>query len=398
MLKKAVVFHVLPLAVALIIAIIFISLREDNRSKTVTIKGPQTAVRGKFGNLLAGDTAELNYMASLQNKNQLTIFGSSEFTNSPFCPYNFFPDSLGAQMLGIGHAYHQSLSILIELLAADQEIDSTNKMCFIISPSWFTTAGTNTAAFVEFARPNFLRRISNNKSMPPKYKAEVGRYIANNQHDLEGLTPSMEALINQYEILEKQGISKFLASWKNYSQTKLSPAFNFPSINYNPTLKNIPQKNWSGNFDSIAFHLQSQFLREITTNNLFVYDDYYTKYLSPGGEPYQQRTQPKIDASSNIEYQQFKTLCSYLKYKKVKASFIIIPLNPYCYVNLDVNTDFFNNIASNLEKSGFNCYNLYVNNKETYEPGTLMDVMHLGDFGWMLVNKFIFERYYESNP
>ncbi|MFK8046220.1 MAG: D-alanyl-lipoteichoic acid biosynthesis protein DltD [Crocinitomicaceae bacterium] len=397
MLKKLVYFHIIPFFIACFVAVVYIFLQENTAGRNTIIVGKQTRLNGRFGNLLAGDSAEINFIASIQNKSQFNIFGSSEFNELPVCPYNFFPDSLGIQMLGVGHAYHQSLGILVELLAADEYIDSTNKMCFIISPGWFATAGTNTEAFVEFARPNFLKRITESNTIPEQYKSEVGKYIAKNEQDFEGLSPTMEVLINQYKIFEKSGFSKLIANINNYIQKKLSPAYSANKVEYDVELKYMKRKTWTNNFDSIANNCQKEFIKNITTNNLYVYDDYYTKYLSVDGAPYEQREIAKIDTITNIEYQQFKALKKYLQYKNVDASFVILPHNPYCYNNLSENSSFYSKMDQDLEKSGFSCYNLYVSDTANYDKGLLKDVMHLGDFGWMKVNKFIFETYYDQD-
>ena len=402
MLKKLLYFHLLPFAIACLIAGLFIFLLNKQQRGSITkeessiIEGNQTALKGKFGNLLAGDSAELNFIASLQNKNQFTIFGSSEFTDSPVCPYHFFPDSMGIQMLGIGHAYHQSLSILIELLAADQYIDSTNKMCFIISPGWFSTAGTNTEAFVEFARPNFLNRILSNDFIPMEYKSVLGEYIEKNQHDFEALSPAMEQLVNQHKEFTSSGLLKLKQQATNYMQGVLRPDFSISNIEYNVNLSVLNQKKWSYSFDSIAFKIQNNFISSISNNTFYVYDDYYTKYLLKDGALFQPGPVVVFDSTNNIEYNQFKVLTKYLHAKKVNASFVILPQNPYCYTNLNENDAFFKTLEESILNSGFTCYNLYAPDTNSYDIGTLKDVMHLGDYGWMKVNKFIFETYYEA--
>ena len=166
MAKKFIFFHVLPFLFACLTVLASVLLIETPERETVTISGKQTVLRGKYGNLTEGQSAEIEFIGSLQNKQQLTIFGSSEFTQSPICSYYFFPDSLGVQMLGMGHAFHQSLGMLIELMAADEYIDSLNTMYFIISPGWFAQPGTNTEAFLEFARPNFFKENSRQSKHP----------------------------------------------------------------------------------------------------------------------------------------------------------------------------------------------------------------------------------------
>ena len=36
---------------------------------------------------------------------------------------------------------------------------------------------------------------------------------------------------------------------------------------------------------------------------------------------------------------------------------------------------------------------MFVTKKQDYEPGTLNDIMHIGDYGWMRVNEFLVKTY-----
>jgi poly-D-alanine transfer protein DltD len=39
---------------------------------------------------------------------------------------------------------------------------------------------------------------------------------------------------------------------------------------------------------------------------------------------------------------------------------------------------------------------MYVSDTASYDKGTLMDVMHLGDYGWMQINEFLVEQFLEN--
>ncbi len=394
-LKKLIYFHLIPLAIACLAIILFVQLNKAPFNFTKTVSGKQTKLRGSYSNLQSGELAELNYVASIQNKKQLTIFGSSEFNNSPLCPYHFFPDSLGLQMIGIGHAFHQSLSMLIELMAVNDYLDSNNNLCFIISPGWFAQKGTNTEAFIEFAKPNFLKTIASNHEIPAEFKLEIGKYISRNQNDLDGISPAMEVLKNQYLISKSNILSSFKAFVFNLCQKKLSFAHNPSKTNYELTIKNLNNKEWHNDFESIGLLAKEEFFN-LSSNQFYVLDSYYKEFMKKEDEPFELRVEDRIELNTNLEYQQHKTLLRYLRYKKVNASFIILPLNPYCFQNLEINEKFFETLALNIEAAGFKCYNMYVSDTSSYDKGILKDMMHLSDFGWMKVNKFIFETHYET--
>jgi hypothetical protein len=119
MIKQVILNHFLPICIA--ITLVFGGLyfipsikHSESQIEETIIHGKQTKLKGRYGTILNhGEEGEWNFMASMANKSQLTIFGSSEFCTLNSIPYNFFPDSLGRQFLGIGHAHHQHLSIFI---------------------------------------------------------------------------------------------------------------------------------------------------------------------------------------------------------------------------------------------------------------------------------------------
>jgi len=186
MLKKIGLFHVLPFAIGIILFVItyqFFILNfidyyvAKNAPSKIIIEGKQEKLSGRYGNLTDSlSVQELNFIASIKNKTQLTLLGSSEFSEPPYVTYNFLSSKKNYQMMGIGHAYHQSFSMLIELLAAHQG-NKGSKVVFFISPGWFVANGTNSEAFVEFARPNFLNRIVKNNDININYKKYIGKFI-----------------------------------------------------------------------------------------------------------------------------------------------------------------------------------------------------------------------------
>ncbi len=164
-------FHFLSFLAALFLcSLILLSLYLSRGTSSISAKiisGKQQAHRGVYYNLLGSENDELEFMASLKNPDQLTIFGSSELSDSPYCSHNFLPDSMGIPAVAFGHAFHQSFSILCELLAGYNFLKNS-KICIVISPSWFSTSGTNTEAFTEFVLPNFLKNIACNSAIDLK--------------------------------------------------------------------------------------------------------------------------------------------------------------------------------------------------------------------------------------
>lgn len=352
---------------------------------TETVHGNQTKLRGWYDNLNGSTDAELQYIASIKNKNQLTLFGSSEFSDSSTVPFNFFPDSLGQQSIGLGHAYHQELSILIELLAA-HKYNIESKICIFLSPGWFSSEGTNIQSFIEFARPNFLKNIINNDSISLKYKKHIGQFIDKYSGDIENMDQVME---NFVFISKTDSMNYFKQFLRNYFGT-IKTTNNVDYLIYQNKIKT---HTWDGDFNITGHNLQNQFINSITTNKMYVYDDYYKKnIIDKNGNEKFSILEP-IDFQKNNEYGDFKLLVEYIKERKINASFVIIPFNPYYYKNTEVYKPLIDSITQKLIQNDIPYYNMYVYDKSSYEPGILKDIMHLGNYGWMKINQYLYNLY-----
>lgn len=399
-LKKVLLFHGLPIAISIGLVALVVAftspIRKTADKKKVIVQGASQKTRGFHANLLTGYQAELNFIASIKNKDQLTIFGSSEFSESPIASYYFLPDSVGIKTLGIGHAFHQELSILCELLAANEYVEGS-KICIIISPSWFESPGwvsdkgTNIEAFIEFVRPNFLDKIANDNSIDDKYKIHIGEYLDRNFSAIDGVSHSMNSLRDLY-LDQNNSISSF----ESVIRRKIMGNPDVTTVKYDVLIDDTDSlRSWGNNYDQTAKRLQSEFLKMISNNKIFVNDTYFSANLAkPDGE-FEYGQTKELDLSTCHELRDFNLLIEYLAEKKVDCSFIIQPLNPYYYKDLDRKNELNSTITTTLDNHDFPYLNMFVSSKEAYEPGTLKDIMHLGDYGWMKINKYLDQLYHD---
>lgn len=394
MFKKLILFHLIPISIAISLSSILIYFSTyffSSEDKFVLVEGNQERLSGYHDNLTSGNQAEINYFSSIKSKKQLTLFGSSEFSDSPYCPYYFFPDSLGIPVMGLGHAYHQNLSILAELLAADEYMENS-KICIILSPSWFDTEGTNSGAFIEFVRPHILNRIIQNENIATEYKKHLGAFIVNHEGEMDGLTNKMEILKDIYHAESDNFLLYSKSKLRQYLKRKAVREI----VNYKLNIATMEGKKWNGNFAAQSKKAQEEFVSLITTNKLYVYDDYYTKYILDENGVERKGEIGEIDLENNNELNDFYLVVKYLKSKNANCSFIIQPLNPYYYSGLEKFDGLVKKITSKLAENNIPYLNLFVSEKKQYEPGVLRDIMHLGDYGWMKINSFIKETHYEN--
>lgn len=353
----------------------------DCISQTIHISGAAVSERGMFDNC-SREQAEIELMGSLQNKHKLTVFGSSELQENPYSCFNFLPDSIGIPTTAFGHAYHQNLSVACELLAAGSKLDGAN-VCVILSPGWFESEGTNIEAFLEFVRPNFIRSIVHNLSIPKKDKLHVANYVHNHFSDINN--PSNELIyLNNMSMYESK---KWLPNtFEKYSLCRLK------NVEYQVTLPKTPKKHGLPpvNWELTKKRLQQEFLKTCTNNSIYVDSSYYTTYLLKDGK-YSKSIMKPLELGD--EFNDFKLVVEILKRHHCNATFVLQPLNPYNFDDLDQFDHVKSAIKSELKKAGFPLLDLYVNSTREYIPGMLKDIMHPGDRGWMDINEFLTNHY-----
>jgi len=400
MLKKVAIYHLLPVLIAAFICSIFIQFYpyfNDKEQfvppKKQTLVGSQQMQRGYMSYINNLPQSEVDYFSSIQNPDQITIFGSSEFSVDPFCSFHFLPDSLGIPALGIGQGHHQSFSIFCELLAANKWLDNS-KITLILSPGWFETEGTNPESFVKFVSPNLLNYIWFDPSIKEKHKSEIGRYIHENKSSFEGSFYIHDLFEHLY--VENTSDLVFLAPLVKlkYALIKRFPkAYHLEqkTREFN-TISTLKQKQWKGNYTALSKKQTKEFLGAITNNKLLVNDHYYETYLFKKGK----EKKGKVDhynLSDSREYKDLKLVIQYLKEKNANTTVIIQPLNPYYYSAMENNVEMIDSLTTLLQQQQIPYLNMYAKTKQEYEPGILKDVMHLGVPGWLKINAFLDDHY-----
>jgi len=122
---------------------------------------------------------------------------------------------------------------------------------------------------------------------------------------------------------------------------------------------------------------KNRVLKKATNNNWAVNNDYYNKYVN--GD---HKTLEIIDDNNNNqELKDFEMLLKLVHDKKVNASFVILPMNPYCYTNLNELTPLVSVLDKKIKDKNFKCLNLWVDDTTTFEKGFLSDIIHPNEYG-----------------
>jgi D-alanine transfer protein len=339
----------------------------------------------------------------LKGGNTLVVIGSSEMANSEFAsiPFNFY------KCIGIGHDGNQCLSIFTQLCAMSNSLPNA-KIAIMISPGWFCdnyADGTSLHSFLEYNDKHLLYNAYYNKALPEKYKAYIGAYLADHVNTLESPTGILKVFL--YDFLSDENFKNrmlyapFKAYYHWYCEHEISQyAKNKKEINSNlldfcspytdSAISALPAMQVTKNWDSLYSKAVKEFAANSTNNNMAINNTYYSQWI----KTHHMKHLRIVEDAKNQEMKDFKMLLDLIRYYNIDAYFVIPPLNPLAYDNLNELEPQINEIQQEVERNKFECYNMYVSDSNHYAKGILTDVMHLGELGWYKVDSAIYHHFY----
>jgi len=329
---------------------------------------------------------------SLQNDletGKIILFGSSELTNHghTFIPENFFNKTLKVPLTSNGHAGHQSFAILSQLASlSNQKVKDNARVIIFLSPGWFESSyakGTSVPSFLEYMYSGMMYKLYYESDVNRYYKFLIGQYIKKNIKEIKSPSDIYKYAANYVETTDEFSLKHFFTQKivKNIYTSDLS------------TNKVLYQKQ---NLDYAQLREEAQKVAKPSTNNTFgINNEYYTKYVEPnikkGTFPYAISV-PSI--KENQEYKDFLNLVKLLKDYKIKPLFIMQDQNPFAYAkNRGSLEPILANIKAELNKYGYGYLDMWTYDKKNYILGTLTDIMHTGELGWVEIDKKIIEHF-----
>jgi len=386
--KKVLFKHALLIGLASALAAVFVYLVgilfSNEGFNNRIIKGEREQRSGVMFNFSKGEQSEIDFLASLSDKKTITLMGSSEFADDTISPYYYLPKHMNQPVLAIGHAYHQTLSILCELLAGQKYLNES-KVSIIFSPGWIESGGTNIEAFLEFVRPDFLKMIYHNPNIPLKFKLRIGKFIDENYNLID--SPSM--VFRQFRLLYlSNGVPVFSQICDVYGKKVKNIDFQIRDT-FSRNTKRLELPN---DYDAISEKLRLDFVNGIKSNSIYVNDVYYNTHLY-ADKVYREGHTGSVSLENNGEFEDFKLLLEIIEMYNIKASFIFQPFNPYYYKGTEDMGKTMDVVKGILDKKKIPYLDLYANGKKDYVPGTLADVMHFGTYGWTRINQFLMTTY-----
>ena len=331
---------------------------------------------------------------SLQNdleSGKIVLFGSSElvfYPNQKFLPQNYFNNDLKLPLRVQGNEGQQSFAIMSQLAACDNELVRDNaKVVVLLSPSWFTGSydnGLKMPKFLEYMYPGMMNKLYFQSESDDKYKLLISDYIKKNIAQIKD--PNFIYKDSFYDLKSDYLDNKF----------KQIIIENFDSKDNNP--KNIDYKNPNLDYESLKLEAKSITIPP-KNNNYGINDEYYDRYIvkqiKKDNFPFGVIVSP--DINQNQEYNDFLVLLEYLETYKIKALFVMQDLNPYAFANnREEANKLMQIIKSKVLEHNFEYLDMWSNKKEDYEIGTLTDIVHMGELGWVRINRAIINHFMKN--
>jgi len=341
---------------------------------------------------------ENQFLLPDSTRDNIFLVGSSELTAStPAIPYLFISSRFSTHVRSVGHAGNQCLSIFTQLLANYNRLNHA-PVAFIISPGWFEskpTKGTSSEVFLEFNSERFLENINRDTSgQNAPFREYCGKRVADLYSEFNSPNLQLKLMNSRYRASKSPihklafapliSMDEFLISQKE----NLAPPNNTnKSVDHLPIIPEAVEINW----DSLFSVSKSEAAKRSTNNTEGIDNDFYTKYIHGG----KGRIDP-VKPEHNQELEDFEMLIRLVRASHMNACFIISPLNPLHFKNLNVLSPTINTVKDEITNNGFPCLNLFEADTIKYEKALLHDVMHMSDYGWYRVDQFIVNIYHLS--
>ncbi len=322
---------------------------------------------------------------------RIVMFGSSELgrKHHKFIPENFFNKDLNLPLSAVGSGGHKEFCILTEIAAMDNAQTRDNaRIIVVLSAGWFfgSHQGTEIPNFIKYVDTSMLTKLYFESDVEDTYKILVSQYIKEHISDISHpsfiyrYAKSYNTVYNKRYWLEKLFLEKSLAKLKQ-DRNKTTPIqYTAPTLDYEALRKK-----------AIAVAKPSD------NNPYGIINDVFTKKIKPklaqGKFPYIMASSP-IDPYTHREYKDFLALVNLLKNYKHKPLFIFIDSNPLAYVkNRESMFPVLDAIKDTLSKYNYGYLNMWTYDKSKYEIASMVDQSHVGELGWVRINKKIIEHF-----
>ena len=341
-----------------------------------------------------GETAVENmlYLSSaLRGGKTLVIVGSSELEQDragAYSPDAFFPEHRLARVFTYGKAGFDTLGMYGLLYSLRPHLNSRSRLVIMLSPEWFRRTDLRVGPFND----NFNDTILLQDYWSDEVRGIFHDYLTAHQFEFANMTATQQLYLDDPASMVDWQLPGFMARTINaraYAQRVKLDLYLARLTQHEPTQSydagNAADLPWD-RYETDARNLE---LRRMVRNDLWVRDKYYRHYLSDGG--YKHRRYYPDDMNPEHEMAALRELLQMLQRSKVRALFIMQPINPKIYDDVRRFDAVDARVTALCREYGMGYYDMYA---QTYEPGVLQDAVHPGELGWEHMDREL-ARYFQ---
>ena len=321
---------------------------------------------------------------------KIVIFGSSElrYTKLKFIPQNYFNLDLQLPLTVNGDQGHQCFSILSQLAAySNEKVNKNARVVIFLSPGWVSPRNANGTVITEFLKymnSSMMYQLYFKSNIDDYYKRLIGQYIHKNINKITDISFIYKYASNypnnsDMSKVDHYFIKKIVQIISSQQSTAKKIIYTLPNLNYN------------------ALREEAKEVAELSDNNQFgITNKKYKKHVEPGIKkgnfPFKLAKPPII--GKNQEYKDFLNLLKLLKRYKIKPLFVMLDIHPYIYSkNRDSMKPILTAIKQEIINNDYGYMDMWTYDKSKYKIGKLLDPWHIGELGWVEVNKKIIEHF-----
>lgn len=336
-------------------------------------------------------------MDELTNENTILLMGSSELSASdnvgyPPSLFNYGNSDFNIIMMGRGNM--QSLHHAISLGALDKSIES-RKVVLIISPQWFTASHLSGEAYASRFSERLFEAMLKNSNISYETKRAIADRV---ESLLEDGNPEEYKRVLLYDkaYIEKSasipGLAQLVA-WNNVTSIKQRKDLleEIDTKEIKPNDKKVIAEEID--FKKLLDRAEQAGIEACTNNDLYIYDEYYTKYVEPN---FSSRKDSEVDSSylDSPEYGDLELFLTVCEETGINPLIVNIPVNGIWYDHIGFPISdrqaYYQKIRDICSSHDVSILDF---SDREYEHYFLKDIMHLGWKGWVYLDEGVYKYY-----
>ena len=350
--------------------------------RPITIPQPEPGYH--IDTLGKGEAAVRNliYLSdAIRGGKTVVVVGSSELERelwNPYTPNIFFPEHHLAKVYSYGRAGFETLGMYGLMYGIRPHLNSKTRLVIMLSPEWFRSTDLRVSIFSENFNDNLLLQLY----WSDEARSVFHDYLAAHQFDFSNMTATQSMyLADPASMFDDTNLPGFLARTINaraYAQ-RVKLDMRLERLAQQPAAEDYSAGNAAFlPWDRYEAGARANELAKMTHNDLWVRDSFYRIHSGSTGGLRPRQYYPD-DMNPEPEMAALRELLQLLHTSKVKALFIMQPINPKLFDDVHSFDPVDARIAGLCNEFGMGYYDMY---RQPYQKGVLRDAVHPGELGW----------------